>query len=1164
MKTRLFCFMALFALLSASCTKDATSDSAEGKYIRTLKATIEDMADTRAAVDLKAGASYGKVEWADGDRILVNNGSATETFVYNASRKCFVTESATFAATGTYTAVYPASICSGIDSERVSSVTVPSVQTYVKDGVVSAPMHATAEGGSPLNFKNICGILRFSFKGTQNLKSVGIISMGANVSGDAVISSNGTWTMGTSEEGKNVSMACGDVTLSDSESTVYMYLPAQVYEGGLELDVEFADGTHSLQSTSQDIVVTASRIDGMSLFTASSAKFSGGAGTEADPYLIATAADLASFSSLCASASAAQYLSAFYRQTRDIDASSLAGYVPAGSSEEDAFKGSYDGCGHKISGLKLTFTGENAKPCGMFGYTSGARIRNLELKDVSISSEGQYVGAVAGSASGTEFEKITVSGKISSTANISFDGYTCTLIGGVAGYGINSAFRSCTLDGQVHGVTAIGGAVGYSSGCTVENFLLTENAVSEGDSHFIGGVAGRARMNTVIRNSDIKGSVSSYNGNYLGGFVGQFTSGVIEKCTYHRCATISSHLNHVGGIAGTLQCTDSAASGEAFPGKIVDCVSEGPVVGCQNTAGIVGYFSAGAGHPASVENCVSRGDIVQNGYNSTANLPYYAGGIVGQISDSGGCSVISCASYGEVTTCGHTAGGIAGYIVSKVHTVIDSCIAYGDIKATYSSGGIVGYFKCNDAGCFIDISNSVYAGKTVTTTGNNGANGYSLAAGIAGWIQVTTGSAAITNCCSRVKEIYTYSKMDTYTTSQNTIGGVFGYVNGTPAAFDVYGGYSVIEKGGIHVDGTPLTEKAATSVYGGLYGKINASACETGTFRSFLYSPQIQVGPSPTKVKKLDTATVKAYTDSASLLSLLNSAVDAYTGSCVRPLKHWVADTDGWPVIEGMTAVLPASTTKRLSVIGDSISTFRGYVPEGYSCHYPTADGDLTSARQTYWYRLVHDLMKDATIDKNIAFSGTAVTRTTNSSYSSQGWYGKDYCARFIAQNGVGHPDIIIIHGGTNDYGHNVDPLAPGITMRSSSAPSDTVLEPLFAAADAAVTYEQAKALNDTTLCEAFMKLIRLCRTKYPGVKIILVIGDYLTAGIEQSILKIGAHYTDIKIVDLLAVNGFNDQTYMPKHDYNPSTGSGCHPSSKAMEFIANKIYAECGEWMEK
>ena len=136
----------------------------------------------------------------------------------------------------------------------------------------------------------------------------------------------------------------------------------------------------------------------------------------------------------------------------------------------------------------------------------------------------------------------------------------------------------------------------------------------------------------------------------------------------------------------------------------------------------------------------------------------------------------------------------------------------------------------------------------------------------------------------------------------------------------------------------------------------------------------------------------------------------------------------------------------------------------------------------------------------------------------------------------------MLIHGGTNDYAHNVDPLAPGLPIQSAEAPSEAALAELFAAADAAATRAEIEALDD---------------------KIVCIIGDYLSTGIERSTLAIARHY-GARCVDLYAVNGFNDQTYMPKHDYNPATGKGCHPSSEAMKFIADKIYAELGSWLEE
>ena len=61
------------------------------------------------------------------------------------------------------------------------------------------------------------------------------------------------------------------------------------------------------------------------------------------------------------------------------------------------------------------------------------------------------------------------------------------------------------------------------------------------------------------------------------------------------------------------------------------------------------------------------------------------------------------------------------------------------------------------------------------------------------------------------------------------------------------------------------------------------------------------------------------------------------------------------------------------------------------------------------------------------------------------------------------------------------------------------------------------------------------------------------------------AHFpNNCKCVDLRAVNGFNDQTYMPKLYYAPDNTGQCHPNQKGMAFIAEKIYKELGSWLEE
>lgn len=1166
-KLALLAFM-LVATLTIGCTKDIEENEGGGRYLRSFRATIDQVEDTRASVNLKQGENYGKVEWSNGDQVLVFNGTQTATFTYSSSKDLFET-SETFSATGNYTAVYPASICSGFDASRNASISIPAVQTYMKDGVVSAPMLANTESGEVLNFKNICGILRFRMQGTQTISGITLRTVGANVAGAATVSKSGVWTMGTETEARTVSITDTEVVLSSSESIFHVVLPAQLYIGGLELDVTFAGGGNSLQSTTKNISITASQVDGMALFTASNETFSGGKGTDADPYLLGTTSDLKNLAVYCSSsATSSGYSNACYRLTRNLDMSAVSGMSPIGPSETLPFTGSFDGCGHTIKGLVISKTGETATPCALFGYVKDAKISNINLADANIQSEGRFCAGIAGIAEKSTITGCEVGGLVKNTyaGTELFDGYACSVAGGICAYAISSTLEGCTFSGYANTNKVLGGIVGYTSGCEIKSCSLSSTGQVDCYEYFVGGIVGRARYNTNITSCVVDGDVASYKSNYVGGIVGHLTSGVASHCHFTLNGTVSGYNDHAGGIVGALQANEEANMDSSnLSAKVIDCLSEGPVSGSKNVGGVCGYMGASSNHSATVESCVAKGNVNANGSSTSSSyLPMYTGGVVGEISASGDCHVIGCKSYGDVYSSGHSVGGIVGYAIAIPNVSVRECISFSNLRGTYAIGGIVGYVKCNNANCHIDLVNDVYAGKKIDCFANNGSNGYSMATGLVGWWQATAGSGRIINCCSRVEEIYTVSKFGTYSTGNNCISGIVGFQNGSPTAVELYGCYSTIDNSGMFVDGKSKADGASLSLYGGIYSKIHSGSQSITTFANCYYNPNTQVGPSSHLLTKLDPNTVKAYTTKEALLTSMNDAVSAYKGSCTYELKNWVSDTDGWPVIEGMSTEKPASTAKRVSVIGDSISTYRGYVPNGYSCHYPTEDGNVRSVAQTYWYRLISNHMKDAILDRNIAFSGTAVTRTTNTSYSDQKWFGNDYCTRFINMNGVGSPDIILFHGGTNDYGHNVDPLAPGIEMRSATRPSDQQMDEMIATANAADTYEKVCALNDTTFCEAYLKLIRLCETKYPDVKIVCIIGDYLTTGIEQSILYICDKYACCKPIDLLAVNGYNDQVYMPKHDYNPSTGKGCHPSSQAMEFIADKIYKELGAWLEE
>lgn len=100
---------------------------------------------------------------------------------------------------------------------------------------------------------------------------------------------------------------------------------------------------------------------------------------------------------------------------------------------------------------------------------------------------------------------------------------------------------------------------------------------------------------------------------------------------------------------------------------------------------------------------------------------------------------------------------------------------------------------------------------------------------------------------------------------------------------------------------------------------------------------------------------------------------------------------------------------KTVSILGDSISTYKGYVPDGYSCFYPYPTADLGDVNQTWWMQVINKLgMK---LLKNNSYSGTCVSSGTGN-YSTV----EDNRLKELLF-GTEAPDIIIIFMGSNDCG---------------------------------------------------------------------------------------------------------------------------------------------------
>lgn len=113
---------------------------------------------------------------------------------------------------------------------------------------------------------------------------------------------------------------------------------------------------------------------------------------------------------------------------------------------------------------------------------------------------------------------------------------------------------------------------------------------------------------------------------------------------------------------------------------------------------------------------------------------------------------------------------------------------------------------------------------------------------------------------------------------------------------------------------------------------------------------------------------------------------------------------------------------KKISILGDSISTFSGYIPEGNVTYYPA--GTIQSVQDTWWKKLIDALGMELLV--NNSWSGSRVTTTDGE--SSAGCMAR---CQALGDN----PDVIVVWMGINDFNNEV---ALGTYDGTTALPSDT------------------------------------------------------------------------------------------------------------------------------
>lgn len=275
-------------------------------------------------------------------------------------------------------------------------------------------------------------------------------------------------------------------------------------------------------------------------------RFAGGSGTEADPYLIATAGDLQQMQNFPA---------AHYRLACDIDATQM---VLKGS--DATFSGTFDGNRKMIQNLRLKGTS-----CSLFGDVVGDADRTEpQIADFSVvnaalhptgqgqcallaSSTLQHVGienvhvfglladdeAFSGSFGGlvgTASVYTTIAGCSVNDARVSLP--HAAVAGGIAAQlRTSSAIRACKVSGTLRADNTLGGIVGevYENGslCTVADNHVSADLEAQ---HTLGGIAGSDNHNLITHNyAEVTLTATGgdkWNGPCTGGIAGSLDEGM--------------------------------------------------------------------------------------------------------------------------------------------------------------------------------------------------------------------------------------------------------------------------------------------------------------------------------------------------------------------------------------------------------------------------------------------------------------------------------------------------------------------------------------------------------------------------------------------------------------------------------------------------------------
>ena len=597
-------------------------------------------------------------------------------------------------------------------------------------------------------------------------------------------------------------------------------------------------------------------------------------------------------------------------------------------------------------------------------------------------------------------------------------------------------------------------------------------------------------------------------------------------------------------------------------------------VSASSHAGLFGYLG-GTVKDLTIENARIA---------STGN---YAAAIAAVICDATieGCRVDANTT---ISADGYLAGSIAGLVRSGT---INACASHANVSARQAVGGIAGCVNPTAKGQHALVINCTYEpayldGKLARACLQSTA-AVAYMGGIVGsatfYADLTGDYFTPDDASIRIVNCYAYPLELASTQSASTaiyhIGGIVGRMDGATTVYNCISPitYSNVLRSGTRVNASNYSGlTSAAAIVGRVY---TAGTTVTRTFSSQAWRKvygnpgSVDVAHSKNTVhlgdgnlRGLDTTLLndEAFTaEDGGVAAALNAGAAEWNAASpdVEALTWAYDPTFGYPKPQGVD--FPGVVTKKVSIIGDSISTYDGFMFANDSYqqnkHYPNTSkagqysNMIMNEQYTWWWRLIYGKMTNARLEANNAWGGTTVSYVTEQTEHmpaapTASCKANSFQKRYI-DHGLGNPDVLFYFGGRNDYAY--------IGGNSHDLLGEYTDEALQTAFDA-----PAPTLYNN-YSQGTVAILKHFHDAHPSAKIMLIITDLMTDEYEDATEAIRAFLDgkgyDIRFANLHkrgTTNSQNTDIGVPKEE-------GSHPNAVGCENIANYIWDQLGSWLE-